>query len=205
MAETDLENKIKNAINNIIVALKAKGEKQISTKKIVNFIADKYDVVLDDDYVANILSKSPAVSEINNDKISIGKAPNDDENAVQNELNNASLSSPSVDIGMGGDMGGSPMDSNLETTDGEVDDTITPDEEEMQDMEDSIDELKIESLQLGDIINIKNKQLDNIINEHILYTCRKNNINLKVKKINENGIFCSPEKGVTSILVKMKI
>lgn len=212
MAETDLENKIKNAISNIIVALKAKGEKQISTKKIINFIADKYDVVLDDDYVTNILSKSPAVAEISNDKISIGQAPNDDETVVQNELDNAtSFSSPSVDGGISGaDVSGSgaPMGEDIPSSDENIEmstDSINPDKEESQDIEDEVDELKTESLHIGDIINIKNKHLDGIINEHILYSYRKNKINLKIKKINENGIYCSPVKGNSSLLIKIKL
>lgn len=209
MANTDLENKIQNAIGNIIVALKAKGEKQISAEKIVNFVADKYDVVLDDDYVTDILSKSPAVAEINDDKISIGKTPEDDEKEVQGELDNATLSEPGMPVGgMGGaDIGGdmsAPM-SGEEMPDGEMgEDDIAPTSEDTDDMDMAMDELKTESLHLGDIIDIHNPQLTNIINEHILYSYRKNNINLKVKKINESGIYCSPVKGNSSLLIKLK-
>lgn len=108
MPKTNLENKIENIIGNIIVALKSKGVENISIKKIVNFISDKYNVVLDNDYVSEILSKTPAVSEINDDKVMIGKAPDaekDAQAAVSDGMNNAS-----DDTGLGGGFGGgAPM------------------------------------------------------------------------------------------------
>jgi len=123
MPKTNLEIKIGNIVSNIIVALKSKGYKDISINKIIDFISDKYNVVLDKDYISDILSNTPAVSEINDDKIMIGKAP-DAEKDAQQAMSDGMENTDNEGLGggmggggsFGGDMpsgGGEPMEDDL--------------------------------------------------------------------------------------------
>ena len=102
---TNLDKKISDIITGIIVSLKAKGIKNLSVHKIVNYINDKYNVVLDDDVVKDVLSNTAGVSEINNDEVLIGKAPDDEKDAEQA----VNAGSKTFDDGTGGFGGGAPM------------------------------------------------------------------------------------------------
>jgi hypothetical protein len=103
---TDLDKKISDIITGVIVALKAKGIDNLSVHKIVNYINDKYNVILDDDVVKDVLSTTAGVAEINDDKVLIGKAP-DNENDAEEAV---AQGSKTFDDGTGGAMGGgAPM------------------------------------------------------------------------------------------------
>ena len=102
---TNLDKKISDIITGIIVSLKAKGIKNLSVHKIVNYINDKYNVVLDDDVVKDVLSNTAGVAEINNDEVLIGKAPDDEKDAEQAD----SDGSKTFNDGTGGLGGGAPM------------------------------------------------------------------------------------------------
>ena len=193
---TDLENKIKNSISNMVIALKAKGEKRITVKTITDFILDKYGISLDTDYVSSIVSNSPAVSDINSDKINIGNAPQESETDIMNSMAGGMPMNTSSD----GDMmagGDTSFDGEEEVSDD------TPTESDTQEMDDTLDNLKTESLNIGSNINIFNKKLNNVINEHILFSYRKNKINLIVKKIDENYIYCKPTIKNSNLVVKL--
>lgn len=192
--KTNLENKIKKSIGNIIVTLKAKGEKHITIDKISDFILDKYGISLDNDYISGLISDTPAVADIQDDRIDIGNAPIDSEDELMNSVSQSSDTSMNY-----GDMGGAPMGGGL---DGDMSDEA-PTDEENQEMEDTIDNLKTESLNIGSTINIFNKKLNNVINEHILFSYRKNKINLTVKRIDENYVYCKPNIKNSNLVVKL--
>lgn len=116
---TNLENKISDIIGSVIVALKAKGIDNLSVHQVVNYINDKYNVVLDDDIVKNVLSSTPGVSEINDDKIFIGKAPDNEEevtNAV--EQGKKTFTDQTGGMGMGG---GAPIGGDAGMPEGDMD------------------------------------------------------------------------------------
>ena len=115
---TDLDKKISDIITGIIVSLKAKGIKNLSVHKIVNYINDKYNVVLDDDVVKNVLSTTAGVAEINNDKVLIGKAPDDETDAEQAvQQGSKTFADDTGGMGGGAPMGGDMSGSNMPTDD----------------------------------------------------------------------------------------
>ena len=117
---TNLDKKISDIISGIIVSLKAKGIKNLSVHKIVNYINDKYNVILDDDVVKDVLSNTAGVSEINNDEVLIGKAPDEEKDAEQ-AIN---AGSKTFDDGTGGMGGGAPMGGDMSGGDMPMDDNL---------------------------------------------------------------------------------
>ena len=124
---TNLDKKISDIITGIIVSLKAKGIKNLSVHKIVNYINDKYNVVLDDDVVKDVLSNTAGVAEINNDEVLIGKAPDDEKDAEQ-----AINAGPKTfDDGTGGMGGSAPMGGDMSGGDMPMDDDLGDGSDEM--------------------------------------------------------------------------
>lgn len=117
---TDLDKKISDIITGIIVSLKAKGMQNLSVHKIVNYINDKYNVILDDDVVKDVLSNTAGVAEINNDEVLIGKAPDDEKDAEQ-AIN---VGSKTFDDGTTGMGGGAPMSGDMSGGDMPMDDNL---------------------------------------------------------------------------------
>lgn len=152
---TNLDKKISDIITGIIVSLKAKGIKNLSVHKIVNYINDKYNVILDDDVVKDVLSNTAGVSEINNDEVLIGKAPDNEKDAEQ-AINAGSKTFDDGTGGMGGgapmggDMSGSnmPMDDNLGDGSDEIgndtsEPSAEPDDSATNDMDAQLSELDV--------------------------------------------------------------
>ena len=120
---TPLEDRISDIVSSVIVNLKAKGTDNLSVHKIVNYINDRYNVLLDDDIVKNVLSSTAGVAEINDDKVLIGKAP-DDEAEAQGAVEQGKKTFKDQSVGgmgsgapMGGDMGGMPEGEDMPTDD----------------------------------------------------------------------------------------
>ena len=131
---TNLENKVSDIIGSVIVALKAKGVSNLSVHRIVDYINTRYNVLLDDDVVKDVLSSTAGVAEINDDKVFIGKAPNDEADA-ENAVNQGKKTFSDQTSGglsgapMGGDMGGAdmPTDGDMPSSDDMSGDNMSSD------------------------------------------------------------------------------
>lgn len=118
---TNLDKKISDIITGIIVSLKAKGIQNLSVHKIVNYINTKYNIVLDDDVVKDVLSSTAGVAEINNDEVLIGKAPDDEADAEKavsagsKTFSDNSAGGLGGGVPMGGDMSGGDLSMDGES------------------------------------------------------------------------------------------
>lgn len=78
----NFEDRVVQNINSLIYLLRSQGIKAISTTKFIRLLNKNFRVALDDQGLANILSKNDAVTDIVDDKIIIdGKAQEDEDNA----------------------------------------------------------------------------------------------------------------------------
>lgn len=75
----NIENRIVNNINSLIMVLVSKGIKKISLPKLVLFINREFNIQMDDNNLSDILSKNNSVASIDGDTIVFGSKDEDEE------------------------------------------------------------------------------------------------------------------------------
>lgn len=99
----NLENRIVNNINSLVMMLVSKGIKQISLPKLVLFINREYDIQMDDNNLSEILTNNKSVASVERDVITFGSEPEEEniddsihDSAVEQAGDN--LTSESIDL-----------------------------------------------------------------------------------------------------------
>lgn len=96
----NIEDRVINNINSLIMMLRSKGVKQLSATKFLLFINNNYDIQLDQDALEEILSKNKSVTEVIDDKIMIGEPVQDDAEDVEDTIHDTAVDQAADNISM---------------------------------------------------------------------------------------------------------
>lgn len=96
----NIEDRIINNINSLIMMLRSKGIKQLSATKFLLFINNNYDIQLDQDALEEILSKNKSVTEVTDDKIMIGEPVKDDSEDIDDTIHDTAVDQAADNISM---------------------------------------------------------------------------------------------------------
>lgn len=92
----NIENRIVNNINSLIMILVSKGIKKISLPKLVLFINRKFNIQIDDNNLSEILTKNSSVASIDGNTIVFGQK--DDEAEMDNDIHDTAVQQASDNL-----------------------------------------------------------------------------------------------------------
>lgn len=92
------QEKIESNINSIIMQCYSKGISEISTKKMINYVKNKYDFDIDENYLNEILSKNKNVNSVVEDKIILGTPEQAEEEDMDSELHDNAVDQATSDL-----------------------------------------------------------------------------------------------------------
>lgn len=97
----NIEERIVNNINSLIMMLRSKGIKELSATKFLLFINNNYDIQLDQNALEEILSNNKSVTEVVDDKIMIGEpAQSEDEDSVNDDIHDIAVDQAADNMSM---------------------------------------------------------------------------------------------------------
>ena len=83
---SDLDAQIQQNINSLIVGKFSTGASQLSISKLKNYIKRNYNIEVDDNTIADILTNNPNVQSIDGDVISLGTKEQQEQDNVEDNL-----------------------------------------------------------------------------------------------------------------------
>lgn len=97
----NIEERIVDNINSLIMMLRSKGIKQLSATKFLLFVNNNYDIQLDQSALEEILSNNKSVTEIVDDKIMIGEpVQSEEEDSVNDDIHDIAVDQAADNMSM---------------------------------------------------------------------------------------------------------
>lgn len=94
----DLKALIKTNLDSIIQQRFAEGKSELSTKKIITYLSNKYGVDIDDNLLNELLTDNPNVESTDGDKITLGTSNQKEEENLDDDIHDTAVNQASKDL-----------------------------------------------------------------------------------------------------------
>lgn len=94
----DLKVLIKTNLESIIQQRFAEGKTELSTKKLISYLSNKYGIEVDDDLLNELLTDNPNVESVVEDKITLGTPEQKEEESLDDDIHDTAVDQASKDL-----------------------------------------------------------------------------------------------------------